>query len=108
MAVKYKIKCIRCKKNYVLSSYRQRNNTCEECQEKDMKGEVTDPALKKLLDIPEAYYKENSFLRNIKIAALRYGKLTDRQIEVFKDVAQKLVDRDSKKDDNSSKKRVIT
>ncbi len=102
MAVKYKIKCIRCKKNYVLSSYRQRNNTCAECQEKDMQGEVKDPELKKLLDIPEAYYKENNFLRNIKIAALRYGKLTDRQIEVFKDVVQKLKDKDSKDSEKES------
>jgi hypothetical protein len=57
---------------------------CYECEKKDMQGEVKDPALKKLLDIPEEFYKENSFLRAIKINCIRYGSLTQPQIEAFK------------------------
>ena len=55
-----------------------------------MHGEIKDEAMKKLFDIPEEFYKKNSFLRNIKINYLRYGKLTDRQIEAFKKVVKQV------------------
>ncbi len=55
-----------------------------------MAGEVTDPALKKLLNIPEEFYHENSFLRSIKINALRYGSLSEKQIEYFKKSVDKM------------------
>ena len=42
--------------------------------------------MKKLFDIPESFYKENSFLRDIKINYLRFGNLSEKQIEAFKKV----------------------
>ena len=33
---------------------------------------------------------ENAFLRNIKSNYIRYGKLTEKQIDAFKKVASKL------------------
>lgn len=84
MAPKYKLKCIRCKKNYALASWRDRYVTCIECQKKDMSKEITDPEMKKFFDIPEELYNKSNFLRDIKINYLRYGSLTEKQIEAFK------------------------
>lgn len=39
--------------------------------------------MKKLFDIPEEYYKKNAFLRSIKSNYLKFGKLSDKQIEYF-------------------------
>ena len=41
------------------------------------------------------FYKENAFLRDIKVNYLRYGKLTERQVEAFKKVVQKMKERSS-------------
>ena len=84
MAVRYKQKCSRCKKNYVIVTYRNRFPLCYTCQKKDMEGEISNPKLQKLLDIPEHFYEQNAFLRSIKINAILYGKLTEKQIEAFK------------------------
>ena len=88
MAISYKQKCMRCKKNYILANYRTRYATCYECQKKELNGEIKDPKLKKMFDIPEEYYKENSFLRNIKINYLKYENLTEKQVETFKKVVK--------------------
>ena len=90
MAVKYKQKCSRCRKNYVIATWRSGNIVCYECQKNELAGEINDPEMKKLLDIPEKYYKDNSFLRNIKISYLRYGKLSEKQIEAFKKTVSKM------------------
>ena len=90
MPIQYQQKCMRCRKNYVTVSGKQRYAVCYECQKKDMEGKITDPKMKKLFDIPEDLYKENSFLRDIKINYLRYGKLSERQIEAFKKTVKKL------------------
>jgi hypothetical protein len=57
-----------------------------------MKGEIKDPKMKKMFDIPEEFYKENSFLRDIKIKYLQWGELTEKQIEAFKKVAKDMKD----------------
>ncbi len=49
-----------------------------------MKGEIKDPKMKKMFDIPEEFYEENSFLRDIKIKYLKWGELSERQIAAFK------------------------
>jgi len=90
MAVSYKQKCTRCRKAWVVITYRTRYPVCYECQKGDIKGEVKDPKMKKLFNIPEALYKESAFLRNIKQNYLRYHNLTEKQIEAFKKVAEKL------------------
>ena len=55
-----------------------------------MTGEVKDPKMKKMFDIPEEFYKNNSFLRDIKIKCLQWGELTERQIAAFKKVVEDL------------------
>lgn len=65
-------------------TWRQRYAVCYDCQKKELEGKVKDPEMKKLFNIPEKYYRENAFLRNIKINYLRYGRLTEKQILAFK------------------------
>lgn len=90
MRVQYKQKCIKCKKNYVLATSRSSYVVCYDCQKSSLIGEITDPFYKKLFDIPEAYYKDNSFLRNIKVNYLKYHNLTDAQIVAFEKVVQQI------------------
>ena len=90
MAIRFKQKCMRCKKNYVTVSRNQRFVICYECQKKELKGEIKDPKMKKLFNIPEEYYKQNSFLRNIKANYLRYENLSEKQIEAFKKTVKKI------------------
>lgn len=83
-----------------MATYRDRFVTCYECQKKQMQGEIKDPKIKKLFDIPEEFYKENSFLRDIKIKYLTYENLTDRQIEAFEKTVKKMKEnRDKPKED---------
>lgn len=90
MAVQFKKKCVKCRKNYVIVTYRNNYAICYECQKKEMEGDITDPKMKKLFDIPEEFYKDNMFLRDIKINYLRYGKLSEKQIEAFKKSVDKM------------------
>ena len=90
MAVKYKQKCIRCKKNYVEANWKNRYVICYECQKKELDGEITDPKMKKLFDIPDEFYKANSFLRDIKLNFLRYDNLTEKQVDAFKKTVEKM------------------
>ena len=96
VAPRYKQKCFRCRKNWVVVTWKIRYALCYDCQKGDIDKEVKDPKMKKLFDLPEELYKENSFLRNIKSSYLRYGKLTEKQIEAFKKVVEQI--KDSKKD----------
>lgn len=82
--VTYKQRCMRCKTNYVLSTWKDKFPVCFECQKPELEKEVTDPQMKMLFDIPLAFYEKSNFLRDIKIKYLRFGSLTDRQIEAFK------------------------
>lgn len=88
MAARYKKLCYRCKKNYVLVSGNQPYVVCYECQKPELNKEIKNKKMKKMFDIPEKYYKENSFLRSIKSNYLRYGKLTEKQIQAFKKVVK--------------------
>ena len=90
VAVRYKQLCVRCKKNYVLVTYRQRFPLCYDCQKNELKGEIKNKKFKKMFDIPEELYKENLFLRSIKINYLRYGKLTEKQIAAFKKAVESM------------------
>lgn len=91
----YKQLCARCKKQFVLVSGNQ-FPVCYECQKKELSGEIKDPKMKKLFDIPEELYRTNSFLRDIKAKYLRFGNLTEKQIEVFKKVAKELSNQSKK------------
>ena len=90
MAAKYKKKCSRCKAKYVLVTWKDRYPVCYECQSKELSGEITDKDMIKFFDIPEEFYKENGFLRSIKINYLRYGRLTEAQVEAFKKTIAKM------------------
>ncbi len=90
MAVNYKQLCSRCRKNYVVVSYRDRYPVCYDCQKSQLDKEIKDPAMKRLFSIPEELYQQSTFLRNIKIAYLSYGRLTEKQVEAFRKAVQKM------------------
>jgi len=83
MAV-FQQKCVVCRKNWVTITHRQRYPVCYDCKKKELEGEIKDPAMKKMFKIPEKFYMKSAFLRDIKANCLRYGKLTEKQIEAFK------------------------
>ena len=97
MAIKFKQKCFRCRKNYVTVTKRQRFAICYDCQKAEMKGEIKDPKMKEMFDIPEEFYKNNSFLRDIKIKYLQWGELTEKQIAAFKKTVKELENAQSPK-----------
>ncbi|MBS3128050.1 hypothetical protein J4410_02805 [Candidatus Woesearchaeota archaeon] len=90
MRVEYKQKCVRCKKNFVIVTRNTPYPTCHECQKGQMEKEITDPEMKKFFDIPEKFYTENQFLRNIKISYARYGQLTEKQRSAFEKTVIKM------------------
>ena len=90
MPAKYKQKCSACKKNYVIATYRDRYPVCYDCQREELSSEIRDSSMKKLFDIPEELYRKSIFLRDIKLNYIRYGKLSERQIDAFKKTAAKL------------------
>ena len=95
MPPRYKQLCFRCKKNYVSIISRQRFAMCYECQKNELNGEIKDKKMKKFFNIPEELYKESAFLRDIKVNYLRYGSLSEKQVEAFKKVVKKLKERNS-------------
>ena len=90
MAIRFKQKCFKCRKNYVTVGRGQRFVICYDCQKAEMKGDIKDPKMKKMFDIPEEFYKENSFLRDIKVKYLKWGELTEKQIAAFKKTVEKM------------------
>lgn len=86
----FKQRCSRCKKNWVIVSRSVRYQECFDCEKGKLAGEVQDPKLKKMLDIPPELYEQNAFLRSIKINALRFGSLTEKQIEAFQKAVEKM------------------
>jgi len=101
-APKYKQKCFLCKKNYVITNYRNRFVVCYECEKKELKGEIKDPKMKKMFDVPEEFYKNNSFMRDIKKNYIRYENLSERQIEAFKKAVKNMKE-ESKKNNKKQK-----
>lgn len=80
----YKQQCVRCKKNFVLITSRTQFPVCYDCQKTELSQPIKDPKMKKMFKIPEELYKQNSFLRSIKSNYLKFGSLSDKQIEAFK------------------------
>tara|TARA_Y100000310_G_scaffold336899_1_gene422617 strand:- start:1545 stop:1859 length:315 start_codon:yes stop_codon:yes gene_type:complete len=87
---KYKQLCAACKKNYVPANWKDKYVICYDCQKKELATPIKVAKYKKLFDIPEEFFKENSFLRSIKLNHIRYGKLSDRQIEAFKETVKRM------------------
>ncbi|MBD3318887.1 hypothetical protein GF342_03175 [Candidatus Woesearchaeota archaeon] len=92
MARSYKQKCMKCKKNYVKVTFRNRFPVCYECLKAELNTPIEDPEMKKLFDIPEELYEESAFLRDIKLKYIRFGSLTEKQIEAFKKVVKDMLD----------------
>lgn len=90
MAIQFKLKCIKCKKNYQLATRRDKWVICYECHKPMMQGKVKDSKIEKMFDIPEEYYKRSMFLRDIKIKAIQYDELSEKQIEAFKKTVEKM------------------
>lgn len=87
---KYKQRCMRCKENYVIISWKQKYPLCYECQKKELHQEIKDKKMKKFFDIPEEFYKQSAFLRNIKIYYIKFDTLSEKQIQAFKKTVEKL------------------
>ncbi len=88
--VMFKQLCARCKKTMVLISTGTKFPLCYNCQKPELQGKITDPVMKKMFDIPEKHYEENSFLRSVKSFYLRSGRLSDKQLAAFKKVVATL------------------
>ncbi len=69
---------------------------CYDCQKAELNGVIDDPEMKKFFDIPHEFYVNNSFLRDIKVKYLKFGNLTEKQIEAFKKTVDKLKEENSK------------
>lgn len=90
MPARYKQRCFKCKKNYVIVSGMHNYAICYDCQKEELNKEIKDPKMKKMFDIPEELYRQNSFLRSIKSNYLRYGALSEKQIEAFKKTVKEI------------------
>ena len=88
--VRFKQLCQKCKKNMVLVTSKTKFAICYDCQKEDLQGEIKDPKMKKMFDIPEEFYKENSFLRDIKIRYLKFKELSEKQIAAFEKTVKEL------------------
>ena len=87
---KYKQLCAICKKSHVLISSRGQFPICTSCSMKQINQPITDEKFKKLFDIDNRLYEESSFLRSIKSNYLRFGSLSEKQIDTFKRVSAEL------------------
>lgn len=79
----------------VVVSSRTRFPLCYDCQKDELNQEIKDQKMKELFDIPGKFYKENIFLRSIKINYIRFGKLSEKQIEIFKKVVNELKNKET-------------
>ncbi len=52
---------------------------------------IEDEKFRKMFDIDQKLYEQSSFLRSIKSNYLRFGSLSEKQVEVFKKVAAELM-----------------
>lgn len=80
---KFKQKCAMCHKNMVVMYSARQFPICSPCHMKQINQPIEDPKMKKLFDIPQEYYEQSQFLRNIKQSYIRFGSLTEKQIEFF-------------------------
>ena len=88
--VKYQQLCARCKKKHVPIIGRNQFPICYECQKPELQGIIRSPKMKKMFNIPEEFYKQNAFLRSIKSNYLKFGKLSDKQIEYFEKTVKEM------------------
>ena len=91
MAIQFKIKCMRCKKNYVIVTHRMHGFVqCYDCEKGQLEGEIKDKAMRAFFDLPEEFYRDNRFLRSVKIQYMRFGSITEKQREFFVKAAEQM------------------
>src|SRR3989344_1744063 len=86
--IKFKQRCIRCKKNMASMYSSRQTPICIDCEMRYVDSTVEDPLFKKLFSIPREYYLENYFLRSVRSNYAKYGSLSKNQIETFKKVVK--------------------
>lgn len=96
----YKQKCIVCRKNHALITWKSRAPVCTECKMRDINKPIKDEKFRKLFDIESSLYEKSGFLRNIKASYLHFGTLTEKQTEMFKKVAEELKNKENKANGN--------
>lgn len=87
---KYKQICAICRKNHVLISARGQFPICTACSMREISKPIEDEKFRKMFDIDQKLYEQSSFLRSIKSNYLRFGSLSEKQVETFKRVAAEL------------------
>lgn len=87
---KYKQLCAICRKDHVLMTTRGQFPICTACSMREISKPIEDEKFRKMFDIEQALYEKSSFLRSIKGNYLRFGGLSDKQIETFKKVVEEL------------------
>ena len=87
---KYKQICAICRKNHVLISARGQFPICTACSMREISKPIEDEKFRKMVDIDQKLYEQSSFLRSIKSNYLRFGSLSEKQVETFKRVAEEL------------------
>ncbi|MBI3037206.1 hypothetical protein HYY73_05675 [Candidatus Woesearchaeota archaeon] len=87
---KYKQLCAICKKSHVLISSRGQFPICTACSMKQISQPIEDEKFKAMFDIDQKLYEQSSFLRSIKYNYLRFGSLSEKQIDTFKRVSEEL------------------
>ncbi|MBI2176576.1 hypothetical protein HYU40_04510 [Candidatus Woesearchaeota archaeon] len=87
---KYKQICAICRKNHVLISARGQFPICTQCSMREISKPIEDEKYRKMFDIDQKLYEQSSFLRSIKSNYLRFGSLSEKQVETFKRVAAEL------------------
>ncbi len=87
---KYKQICAICRKNHVLISARGQFPICTACSMREISKPIEDETFRKMFDIDPKLYEQSSFLRSIKSNYLRFGSLSEKQVETFKKVAAEL------------------
>ncbi len=90
MPIRYRQKCFKCRKNWVNVSRGQRFVICYDCQKEELNKKIKDPEMKKMFDIPEDFYRKNSFLRSIKLNYIKFEKLSEKQIAAFKKTVKEM------------------
>ncbi len=87
----------------VLITGRNQFPICYDCQKAELQGEIKDPKMKKMFNISEELYKKSGFLRSIKSNYLRYGNLSEKQIEFFKKTVKEMKKCESQNDTDKAK-----
>lgn len=87
---RYKQLCAICRKNHVLISARGQFPICTACSMREISKPIEDEKFRKMFDIDKKLYEKSSFLRSIKSNYLRFGSLSEKQVETFKMVAEEL------------------